>query len=197
MNFREINKRGAFKNGLIAILLLAVIGLGIYVVFHKNSSYEALVTEEKVQIAPSGIAYPDGWTEATEITASNKDAGVVAEASHTNPDVKVVVREQETTLPNNFDISGFPDVIVAKLEDTQEEFKSISKEVIKIGSYDVVRVKYTDLDANQVKHTSEMFVVPTPKKTFYINYRSSKDFSELNNDIAKINQSIANYIKSH
>lgn len=197
MRFRNTNKNDTIKNSLIIILVLAVVGLGIYTAFHKSKVDQSGTQEEKVQIAPSGIVYPDGWEEATEITASNKESGVISEASHTNPDVKVLVREEAAKLPKGSDISKLPDTIVAGLDDGLEGFTLVSKEVIKIGDYDAINVKYTDLDANQIKHTSEMFVMPTPKNTFYITYRSNKDFSELKDDIAKINQSVANYIKSH
>ncbi len=197
MRFRNTNKNDTIKNSLIIILVLAVVGLGIYTAFHKSKVDQSGTQEEKVQIAPSGIVYPDGWEEATEITASNKESGVISEASHTNPDVKVLVREEAAKLPKGSDISKLPDTIVAGLDDGLEGFTLVSKEVVKIGDYEAINVKYTDLDANQIKHTSEMFVVPTPKNTFYITYRSNKDFPELKDDIAKINQSVANYIKSH
>lgn len=193
----EVNKSRS-KKRLIVVLIAAfivVILVGIFVFNRTNNQQANNNQAPQVTIEPSGITYPPSWVEATEISASEKEAGVTSLATKDKSATKVIVREVTGDLPSNFDIKKLPTQVVSQLSEQVEGFTLVDKRTIKLGEHDAVKVDYTQLNPDdQKEYNFVMFIVPTDKKTYYVTYSSAEELSKISDDITKINQSITQYI---
>src|SRR5438045_482750 len=68
----------------------------------QNTSSTANSGTNKVSISPSGMKYPTGWQELSQINLADKTAGVVSEAIHNNPDAQVIIRINPEALAKDF-----------------------------------------------------------------------------------------------
>jgi len=191
-------KKLVIAGGITAVIILVVV---LALTRSKSNQPEGQTPATQipqVAVTPSGITYPSSWQEAAEIAVSEKDSGVTSVATKGQPTTKVIIREVNGELASDFDIQKLPDQIGTELGAQIEGFTLIEKRTMKMGENNAVRVEYKQLNSSDQKiYQFVMFVVPTAKKTFYITYSSAEDIAKLSGDIDKINQSIAQYIKTH
>jgi hypothetical protein len=199
----DVNKRSK-KTVPILIVLVAIVLVIVGIVMFNKTKADTNTKDQnpssqvtKIAVPPSGVVYPSGWQEAKEINSTNKQNGVISEATRNNPTALVVVRETIGSLEKDFDIKKQPDLVAASLQKELNGFKLISKSVTKVGSYDSVKINYTAPAPDELQYETAMFIIPTPNKTFYVTYQSPEDEAEISKDIATINQAIVQYIKTH
>jgi hypothetical protein len=182
----------------LAIVILILVGALLFQRHGENSPAKNTTTQ--VSIPPSGIAYPAAWKEASTISTDEKQAGVISEATLDNPSVKVVVRKADGELAKDFDIKTLPDQVVTSLTKELDGFKLSDKSIVKISSYDAVKIDYTlsDTEDPTTKHTDTMFIIPTQHSTYYATYSiAGNSLSKLQDDIQTITRSLASYIQKH
>ncbi len=185
------------------VFILVAVGLAVAGVFisrgNQTSDTNGQTTAApipQVAIAPSGIDYPTGWTEAEEIAVSEKESGVTSVATKEEPEARVIIREVEGDRAPNFDISKLPEEIESALNAEVEGFTLVEKRTLKIGGNDAVKIAYTQLNSeDQQIYKFSMFIIPAAQKTYYITYSTPDDIASLSDDITKINQSLAEAIK--
>ena len=190
-----LNKKTLLIAGVVVLALL----LGGIAIFNQRSKDDAAQSGmvKYVPVAASGIVYPAEWSEADEITESEKESGVTSIATKDSPTTRVIVREVPGELAADFDITKLPDQIVSGLEAEIEGFTLGSKDTLKYGSHDAVKIEYSQLSpADQKIYQFIMFIVPTSKKTYYITYTSDSDIAKIKDDVTKINQALVTHIKS-
>lgn len=183
--------------GLIAVIVLFV-GIGTHDLATKNDHSKpseprhAAASSRQVRVASSGISYPASWQEAKLISLSSEQIGVISEAARTDPAVSLSVREVKGVLTKDFNIQDLPSEVVTSLEHGVDGFSLSHQGLIKIGTYQAVNIGYMAFDSNHVKYANDMFIVPTPQKTFYITYHGSEeDLSKVGADISQINLSVS------
>jgi hypothetical protein len=191
------------KKTLLTLVILAVLaGLVIAGVFVFDRSKSPDETEQsvvepvpQVTLTPSGIDYPAGWTEASEIAVSEKESGVTSVATKETPEARAIIREVSGERAPDFDISTLPGEIEKALSEEIEGFRLVQKRTVKVGGNDAVKVAYTQLsnEDQQIYHY-EMYIIPTSQKTYYITYSTPDDIGQISGDITKVNQSLADYI---
>ncbi len=188
------------KDILLIVFGLAIIILILLLVFRNNNNknqQSSTSNTTRVTIAPSGMKYPVGWREVSQISLADKDAGIVSEAARSNPAGEVILRVVEGNLAKNFDINTLPSQIVAKLRNNLSGFVLVSNDTVSLGKDQAVRITYKDSSGQQVyEHTQ--YSVPTANKTFYFTISAKKaDFKKLSGDISKLSAALAAYIPAH
>jgi hypothetical protein len=196
MKFQASRTTYAFIALAVVILVLVC---ALVLQRHGNDS-PTNDTTSQVSIPPSGIAYPATWKEANTISTTDKQAGVISEATLDNPSVKVIVRKADGELAKDFDIKALPDLVVTSLTHELDGFKLSDKSIVHMSSYDAVKIDYTlsDTDDPTTKHTDTMFIIPTQHSTYYATYSIvGNSLSKLQDEIQTINTSLASYIQKH
>lgn len=183
--------------GVIVVALL----LWIFLINDNNSNTSPTnnnQTTKKVSIAPSGMKYPEGWQEVSQISTTNKDAGVVSEAVHSNSDARVIIRIEEGSQAKDFDIDKSLADTVDKLKSNLDNFSLVSKEIIRVGKNQAISVAYQYSNGEQL-YKQTQFIAPTANKTFYltITAQDSDDLQLISADISKISSAFGNYVTAH
>lgn len=183
----------------IALLAAAVIIVVLAVfAFHKRQPSQANSSQaNNVTIAPSGIKYPQGWQEVSQVNIADKNAGVISEAAHTNPEASIVVRMDQANLAKGTDIKTLPADITKRLKDSLTGFSLIDSGVINIAKTQAIRVTYKDLNGSLIyEHTQ--FIIPTKTRTFYLTISAkNSDFAQLTSDITKISEVFTGYVVAY
>jgi hypothetical protein len=189
-------------SAIIAILVMGAIIFTIsYMIYHGKTDKVAPNNDptSSVTIASTGIKYPEGWSEATQISVRENQAGVLAAVSKQNSNARMVLRQIKGDLPKDFDITTLPGKIVEDLQKNIEGFSLNEKRTLKIDKYEAVKINYNQVSSadQSIQHYS-MYIVPTSSTTYYITYNGGgQEISSLDKDINSINQSVGAYIQSH
>lgn len=194
------------RNIVLLVVVLVAVTFGAYKIgsnhsnndsANNNSSNSSTASTQKVEIAPSGMKYPETWQEDQQITQADKNAGVVSEARHIDPTASVVVRIVAEALDKSFDIKSLPDQTVNSLQKSLSDFSLVSKKLTQAGKHDAVEVSYKS-SADGVTYENTTIIVPTTRKTFYITFAAKPaDFAKITSDIKAIETVVFEYINNH
>lgn len=197
--------RAWFNKSNISIALLAVIAVLLVLLVLKNNNdnnnnnaQNTTTNKTKtVTIAPSGMKYPIGWQELSQISLDDKNTGVVSEAVHNNPDAQVIIRIDNNLLAQDFNINSALSETVAKLKGSLNRFNLVKKEIVQIGKNPAISITYKDLISNQI-YESNQLIVPTQNKTFYLTiFAKEPNFGLLMSAVDKIKVAFASFVDSN
>ena len=184
---------------VVGVILLVIVGVGGYFLFRDRFQDNSPKQEDNTKIIDSvSISYPEGWEEVNR-NDEEKASGIILKLKRKDLSDTFLLRTTVGTLDANFNIDGLPDLVVAGFKKEIYGFELVSKEVHKVGTYDSAQVKYKQKYADTQKvYENQIDIIPTSRQTFYLIFRGeSSNDNQLEKDIKKISEDLADYLKSN
>lgn len=181
---------------ILAIVILAVLG---WYFFIRDTSVPGANQTKTSTISGTSFAFPGNWQLAS-LTDSDKKAGVILKLYGRDPVGSFIWRAIKGKLDKNLDISRLPDQLNASLVKEISDYKSVSKGLDKIGSSQVVKLRYTRTSGTDEKTVYEnlMYVVPRANQTDYLTFSAKQnDFGKIESGFSKILDSFNSYVTAH
>ncbi len=192
-----------YNKDILLVVLGGVIIVLVILLASKNSSNNQQSTNgtakigiSQVAITPSGMKYPTGWQELSQINLADKSASVISEAVHSNPDAQAIIRINQGPLANGFDINKSVTETIGKLKSNLTSFTLVSNKIIQLGKNQAINITYKYSNAGQMYEQTQV-IVPTSKKTYFLTITAKESNFKQITDSDKILIALSKYVASN
>lgn len=157
---------GIVAASLVLILLAAV---GSYYVISE------WIAPSKVagKVTPtSGQEWPDGWTQPA-VTSQEEKAGILLKLERERPDSSFLVRSITGSLEGGVKTSDIAGATEKALRREVRGLDGLTKEAVVTQGRTLVHLSYTQPSPKGGLASTDLYVLPTQRQTFYLSFRSS------------------------
>ena len=131
------------------------------------------------QPKPSGtegtslVGYPAGWTE-TPLTEDDIRAGILLRLSRSAPEAAFLTRGIIGTQEQEVDLAALATQTEETLRREISGSSGFRNSVVTIGRRELVYISYLQTSQAGDPFLNDLYVLPTPRQTFYFSFRSSQ-----------------------
>ena len=177
---------------LIAAVIVVLIVAGWFFIVRDKPAVNQ--SKETAAISSVSFSYPEGWQEV-KLTNADKIAGLILRLKKADPESSTLVRAITGKLEKDIDIKALPGQIADTLSREAQNVTIVSKEVVRVGPYDAIKVRYKQVSKDNVTFENVMTVIPTLNQTYYLTARTKQaDFSKIEADIDKLVKGFADSV---
>lgn len=154
-----------------ALALSVLTGAGVYAV--TTWQQDSGVPTDVRSGAPSAGPQDEQQWARQPISAEEQEAGVLLKLRRTGPEASFLMRGIVGDLDPDLDLRGLVETTGEALARDVEGLRNLRRDVVVRRSHELAYFQYEQVGEGELSTTTDLFVLPTPRQTFYFSFRSA------------------------